>query len=310
MNSQPWDILMIKKTKFSDGIYFMVQLLLRGVIWPQQCSRKNLNVHTKRTAQQETQVCHCQTAPSPDWLKICPHLYSKWHLAVNPDVKNNETLIRSISTQYLTACKNAVSAWTFLVLSCWSKGSAVCRNSRTYSTTTIVQYSICMNTDVFGEQRWQAETVHCRWRRSVIPVWLTLSWKLSTPAAITSSRWSRTLPPERDHQSRAGAPPCWMEVQQQLLCSCLSVQHLYVLNVMSHVLLFSSTHLSSVCTVPPSNVTIVPGNTSFNLTWVPGERDRNQGFHFEYLKEISKMHKFSAGELLKRIGVVWSVDGI
>lgn len=84
----------------------------------------------------------------------------------------------------------------------------------------------------------------------------------------------------------------------------LPVQHLYVLTVVSHVFIFSSTHLSSVCTVPPSNITIVPGNTSFNLSWVPGERDRNHGFHFEYLKKSRKMHKFSAGELLKRIGVM------
>lgn len=36
------------------------------------------------------------------WLKICTDFYSKCHLAVNPDVKNNENLIRSISPQYLT----------------------------------------------------------------------------------------------------------------------------------------------------------------------------------------------------------------
>lgn len=34
--------------------------------------------------------------------------------------------------------------------------------------------------------------------------------------------------------------------------------------------------------VPPSNVTIVPGNTVFNLSWEPGERDRNHGFHIQY----------------------------
>lgn len=36
---------------------------------------------------------------------------------------------------------------------------------------------------------------------------------------------------------------------------------------------------------PPSNISIVAGNTSFNLSWVPGERDRNHGFHFEYLRK-------------------------
>ncbi|KAG7521394.1 neural cell adhesion molecule L1-like isoform X2 [Solea senegalensis] len=37
--------------------------------------------------------------------------------------------------------------------------------------------------------------------------------------------------------------------------------------------------------VPPSNVTIVEGKTSLNLTWVPGERDRNHGFHVRYLRK-------------------------
>ncbi|XP_070824418.1 neural cell adhesion molecule L1.1-like isoform X1 [Chaetodon trifascialis] len=37
--------------------------------------------------------------------------------------------------------------------------------------------------------------------------------------------------------------------------------------------------------VPPSNITIAPSNTSLNLSWVPGERDRNQGFHIHYLKK-------------------------
>uniref|UniRef100_UPI0037E9105F neural cell adhesion molecule L1.1-like isoform X2 n=1 Tax=Semicossyphus pulcher TaxID=241346 RepID=UPI0037E9105F len=37
--------------------------------------------------------------------------------------------------------------------------------------------------------------------------------------------------------------------------------------------------------VPPSNVTIVSGNTSLNLSWVPGERDRNHGFIIRYLRK-------------------------
>ncbi|KAM9350460.1 neural cell adhesion molecule L1.1-like [Symphorus nematophorus] len=37
--------------------------------------------------------------------------------------------------------------------------------------------------------------------------------------------------------------------------------------------------------VPPSNVTIVSGNTFFNLSWVPGERDRNHRFHIRYLRK-------------------------
>uniref|UniRef100_A0A8D3B140 Neural cell adhesion molecule L1 n=1 Tax=Scophthalmus maximus TaxID=52904 RepID=A0A8D3B140_SCOMX len=37
--------------------------------------------------------------------------------------------------------------------------------------------------------------------------------------------------------------------------------------------------------VPPSNISIVTGNTSLNLTWVPGERDRNHGFHIRYRRK-------------------------
>ncbi|XP_029012243.1 neural cell adhesion molecule L1.1-like isoform X2 [Betta splendens] len=37
--------------------------------------------------------------------------------------------------------------------------------------------------------------------------------------------------------------------------------------------------------VPPSNITIDPSNTSFNLSWVPEERYRNHGFHIRYLRK-------------------------
>ncbi|XP_036068809.1 neural cell adhesion molecule L1.1 isoform X2 [Oryzias melastigma] len=37
--------------------------------------------------------------------------------------------------------------------------------------------------------------------------------------------------------------------------------------------------------VPPSNVTVDPSNTSFNLSWTPGERNRNHGFHIYYMKK-------------------------
>uniref|UniRef100_A0A3Q2ZNG2 Neural cell adhesion molecule L1.1-like n=1 Tax=Kryptolebias marmoratus TaxID=37003 RepID=A0A3Q2ZNG2_KRYMA len=37
---------------------------------------------------------------------------------------------------------------------------------------------------------------------------------------------------------------------------------------------------------PPSNITIVSSNTSFNLSWVPGERERNHGFHIHYIRKI------------------------
>ncbi|XP_017294760.1 neural cell adhesion molecule L1.1 isoform X2 [Kryptolebias marmoratus] len=36
---------------------------------------------------------------------------------------------------------------------------------------------------------------------------------------------------------------------------------------------------------PPSNITIVSSNTSFNLSWVPGERERNHGFHIHYIRK-------------------------
>ncbi|XP_069581925.1 neural cell adhesion molecule L1.1-like isoform X1 [Brachyistius frenatus] len=37
--------------------------------------------------------------------------------------------------------------------------------------------------------------------------------------------------------------------------------------------------------VPPTNVTVVSGSTSFNLSWVPGERDRNHGFNIRYVRK-------------------------
>ncbi|XP_072222858.1 neural cell adhesion molecule L1.1-like isoform X1 [Leuresthes tenuis] len=36
--------------------------------------------------------------------------------------------------------------------------------------------------------------------------------------------------------------------------------------------------------VPPYNVTIVSSATSFNLSWVPGKRHRNHGFHIRYMR--------------------------
>ncbi|XP_029690204.1 neural cell adhesion molecule L1-like isoform X2 [Takifugu rubripes] len=54
--------------------------------------------------------------------------------------------------------------------------------------------------------------------------------------------------------------------------------------------------------VPPSNVTIVTGTTSFNLSWVPEERNRNHGFHVEYLRK-------SPGADWERSEVVNSTQG-
>lgn len=42
------------------------------------------------------------------------------------------------------------------------------------------------------------------------------------------------------------------------------------------------------------------GNTSFNLSWVPGERDRNHGFHILYLRksgEFTFLHDDSEREV-------------
>lgn len=40
--------------------------------------------------------------------------------------------------------------------------------------------------------------------------------------------------------------------------------------------------------VPPSHISIVSSNTSLNLSWVPGERDRNHGFVIRYLRKSRK----------------------
>lgn len=37
--------------------------------------------------------------------------------------------------------------------------------------------------------------------------------------------------------------------------------------------------------VPPTNITIFYGDTYFNMSWIPGERDRNHGFHIRYLQK-------------------------
>lgn len=54
-----------------------------------------------------------------------------------------------------------------------------------------------------------------------------------------------------------------------------------------------STTSSRLCVfpVPPSNITISSSNTSVNLSWVPGERDRNHGFHVSYLRKSRKKHE-------------------
>ncbi|XP_072306289.1 neural cell adhesion molecule L1.1-like [Eucyclogobius newberryi] len=54
--------------------------------------------------------------------------------------------------------------------------------------------------------------------------------------------------------------------------------------------------------VPPSNVTMFFGDTYLNLSWVPGPRDRNHGFHINYLRK-------SAGETWQESEQVNSTQG-
>lgn len=53
---------------------------------------------------------------------------------------------------------------------------------------------------------------------------------------------------------------------------------------------------------PPSNITMFFGDTYVNLSWVPGERDRNHGFHIDYLRK-------SAGGSWQQSEVVNSTQG-
>lgn len=61
--------------------------------------------------------------------------------------------------------------------------------------------------------------------------------------------------------------------------------------------------------VPPSNVTVVSCNTSFNLSWVPGERDRNHGFHFHYKKKPGP-DQFETSELVNSTQGFYSLTGL
>ncbi|XP_047234481.1 neural cell adhesion molecule L1.1-like isoform X4 [Girardinichthys multiradiatus] len=66
--------------------------------------------------------------------------------------------------------------------------------------------------------------------------------------------------------------------------------------------------------VPPSNITVVSSNTSFNLSWVPGDRHRNHGFHIHYLrwksgKELEKGLGSAAGVRWERSELINSTQG-
>lgn len=55
--------------------------------------------------------------------------------------------------------------------------------------------------------------------------------------------------------------------------------------------------------VPPSNVTIVPGNTVFNLSWEPGERDRNHGFHIQYSQLKNSCKNWGKGRGMDQVAI-------
>ncbi|XP_044208310.1 neural cell adhesion molecule L1.1-like isoform X1 [Thunnus albacares] len=61
--------------------------------------------------------------------------------------------------------------------------------------------------------------------------------------------------------------------------------------------------------VPPSNITIIPSNTSLNLSWVPGERDRNHGFHIHYLRK-SAGDQWEESEVLNSTQGFYSLTGL
>ncbi|XP_038165165.1 neural cell adhesion molecule L1.1-like isoform X3 [Cyprinodon tularosa] len=60
---------------------------------------------------------------------------------------------------------------------------------------------------------------------------------------------------------------------------------------------------------PPSNITVVSGNTSFNLSWVPGERHRNHGFQISYLRK-SAGGQWGKSELLNSTQGFYSLSGL
>uniref|UniRef100_A0A671YQ68 Neural cell adhesion molecule L1 n=1 Tax=Sparus aurata TaxID=8175 RepID=A0A671YQ68_SPAAU len=60
---------------------------------------------------------------------------------------------------------------------------------------------------------------------------------------------------------------------------------------------------------PPSNITISSSNTSVNLSWVPGERDRNHGFHVSYLRK-SPGSDWQESEVLNSTQGFYSLAGL
>uniref|UniRef100_A0A8C6U311 Neural cell adhesion molecule L1 n=1 Tax=Neogobius melanostomus TaxID=47308 RepID=A0A8C6U311_9GOBI len=59
--------------------------------------------------------------------------------------------------------------------------------------------------------------------------------------------------------------------------------------------------------VPPSNISMYLGDTYFNMSWVPGERDRNHGFHIRYLR---KAETWQDSELVNSTQGFYSLSGL
>ncbi|XP_061683068.1 neural cell adhesion molecule L1.1-like isoform X1 [Syngnathoides biaculeatus] len=61
--------------------------------------------------------------------------------------------------------------------------------------------------------------------------------------------------------------------------------------------------------VPPRNITVMPDKTSLNLSWVPGERERNHGFHIDFLKK-SAGGQWKVSEMLNSSQGFYSLTGL
>ncbi|KAM4738132.1 LOW QUALITY PROTEIN: neural cell adhesion molecule L1.1-like [Anableps anableps] len=61
--------------------------------------------------------------------------------------------------------------------------------------------------------------------------------------------------------------------------------------------------------VPPTNITVVSSNTSFNLSWVPDDRHRNHGFHIHYLRK-SAGGQWEESELINSTQGFYSLTGL
>lgn len=62
--------------------------------------------------------------------------------------------------------------------------------------------------------------------------------------------------------------------------------------------------------VPPSNISIFHGDTYFNMTWVPGERDRNHGFHIRYLRMSAGGGTWKDSEVVNSTQGFYTLSGL